>query len=151
MTHARMTHARMTHARRTCAPAGALACRHPRRPQAHPGYLATARSPLAPRYDIPKDLPKNFTHLTGEAGASLVTEDTSSSEIRRRLKPPTSDRQSANFEETERGFLQVHRSIHPQSARARPLFAYLPSPRASYRPFRMYSASPLRPSPLPLT
>lgn len=56
-----------------------------------------------PGYEIPDDLPDNFTLLTGAAGATLVTEETSSSEIRRRITLP--ERQSANFAETERAFL----------------------------------------------
>lgn len=35
-----------------------------------------------------------------------MTEQVSSSEIRRRLRPPVAERQRTNFEETERGFLQ---------------------------------------------
>ena len=42
-----------------------------------------------PGYEVPTDLPSNFELLTGGANASIVTEDTSSSEIRRaRAAPP---------------------------------------------------------------
>lgn len=57
-----------------------------------------------PGYDIPKDLPANFTILTGGENTSIVTEDTSSSEIRRRIQPP--ERQVTQFAEAERTYLQ---------------------------------------------
>jgi len=60
-----------------------------------------------PGYDIPPDLPANFTLVTGVAGANVVTEDTASSEIRRRIKPLVPERQTNNFAETERSFLQL--------------------------------------------
>ena len=60
-----------------------------------------------PGYETPEDLPENFTLLTGGANATIVTEETSSSEIRRRIRPSAEipERQSSNFAETERAFL----------------------------------------------
>ena len=57
-------------------------------------FLLLAR----PGYDIPLDLPANFKLLTPQAGTRIVTEDVSSSEIRKRI--------AANFGETERAEMQ---------------------------------------------
>jgi len=58
-----------------------------------------------PGYDIPADLPSNFRLLASANGETLVTEETSSSEIRRRIVQRERHK-DADFAETERGHLQ---------------------------------------------
>lgn len=41
-----------------------------------------------PGYEVPESLPANFTQLTAAAGTTIVTEEVSSSEIRRRIAKP---------------------------------------------------------------
>jgi len=52
-----------------------------------------------PGYPVPKEMPSNFTLLKPVQGTTIVTEEVSSSEIRRRIKAP-------NFGDTERGALE---------------------------------------------
>ena len=54
-----------------------------------------------PGYAIPEGLPPNFALLTPAAGTTIVTEEVSSSEIRRRIQ------RAPNFGETEKSELQA--------------------------------------------
>ena len=56
-----------------------------------------------PGYTLPQGLPSNFTLLKPIQGTTIVTEEISSSEIRKRIKSP-------NFGDTERSELEQVRS-----------------------------------------
>lgn len=56
---------------------------------------------------MPADLPPNFHILSGDAGTTIVTEEVSSSEIRRRLKPTTSHFGEAERDELEHGHFNM--------------------------------------------
>jgi len=53
-----------------------------------------------PGFDIPKNLPSNFTRLVPPVGSKIVTEDVSSSLIRNRIK-------NYDYGESERSELQL--------------------------------------------
>jgi nicotinate-nucleotide adenylyltransferase len=61
-----------------------------------------------PGYELPESLPANFTQLTAAAGTTIVTEEVSSSEIRRRIAKPqqpqraNTPNKAGNFGESEK-------------------------------------------------